>query len=134
MKDEEKRIVAAYCRSCCVDIDGIKNQLNEIREFCRDKGWLLGPIYVDNGYSGNNTNRPAFQRLLHDVFSFPDWKTLLIVDDLRLSRNYAHIQEIKDKFDFANIDLVNIRGLKQDIPNESLINSIYQMFEEYCNK
>jgi len=130
MKDKEKGFVAAYCRSCCADMDSIKKQLNEIREFCRDKGWLLGPIYVDNGYSGRNKNRPALQQLLQDIGSFPDWKTLLIVDDSYLSRNYDHIQEIKEMLDLVDIDLVNIRISKQNISEEGLIKSLFQVLEE----
>ncbi len=49
------------------------NSLDAQRESCvrlrsRSRGWTVLPeTYEDGGYTGANTDRPAFQRLLADI-------------------------------------------------------------------
>jgi DNA invertase Pin-like site-specific DNA recombinase len=50
-------------------------------------GWIEQKTYIDNGYSGGNYNRPAFQELMNDIRTGKI--NLLLVKDLsRLGRNY----------------------------------------------
>jgi len=52
--------------------------------------------YVDDGYSGTNFNRPAFQRMLQDA---KDKRiNLILVKDLsRLGRNYIEVGKLTDE-------------------------------------
>lgn len=45
----------------------IEEQTGRLRAFCAAKGWTLGELYVDGGYSGGTTDRPALQRMLDAV-------------------------------------------------------------------
>ena len=55
--------------------------------FCREQGYEIYDVYVDDGYSGLNFERPDFQRLLADIGSGK--VNLVLTKDLsRLGRDY----------------------------------------------
>ena len=62
------------------DLDGeslsIGTQRSILTDFCLSNHYEVQNIYVDDGYSGMNFNRPAFQNLLEDIF-FRNWLRLM---------------------------------------------------------
>ena len=68
----------------------IANQRQMLMDFVKEKGWNLKEIYIDDGYSGTNFDRPAFKRMIDDI---EDGKIdCVITKDLsRLGRNYAKV-------------------------------------------
>jgi len=68
--------------------ESIMNQKKLIRAYMSDKPNLIETgVYEDDGYSGVNMNRPAFQKMMSDI---RDGKiNCIILKDLsRLGRNY----------------------------------------------
>ena len=65
----------------------IQTQKEMLTRYCRENGFAISEIYVDDGWSGTNSNRPSFQRMLSDI---EDGKiNCVITKDLsRLGRNY----------------------------------------------
>jgi len=45
----------------------IENQRTYLLQYIKKCGWTAAEIYVDDGYSGTNFDRPGFQRLLSDI-------------------------------------------------------------------
>lgn len=45
----------------------IENQKILVTKYVRDKGWEIKDVYVDDGYSGTNFDRPGVKRLLDDA-------------------------------------------------------------------
>ena len=88
--------VAIYCRLSKEDAreDGgeeesssIGTQKTILTEYVRQRGWHLVQIYVDDGYSGTNFNRPGFQNMIKDIEA--GQINCVITKDLsRLGRNY----------------------------------------------
>lgn len=83
---------AIYCRLSKDDEQkgestSIQNQRELLEHYVKAKGWNIFDVYVDDGYTGLNTNRPSFQRMIKDV---EDKKIdIVITKDLsRLGRNY----------------------------------------------
>ena len=45
----------------------IQTQKEMLTRYCRENGFAISQIYIDDGWSGTNTNRPSFQRMLSDI-------------------------------------------------------------------
>ncbi len=104
MNQDNKRQhkVAIYCRLSKDDdksgeSTSITNQKNILKNYVKEKNWLLVDIYIDDGYSGTNFNRPDFQRMLQDI---EDKKIdcVLVKDQSRLGRNYIEVGNYTDYY------------------------------------
>lgn len=75
----------------------VENQKLMLTKHVREMGWELKEIYQDDGFSGTNQNRPAFQRMMADVrHGFIN--TILIKDLSRLGRNYLEVGNLAEVF------------------------------------
>lgn len=83
---------ALYCRLSKDDDQSgesvsIGTQRSILEDYCQEWGYSVHKIYIDDGYSGTNFNRPGFQELLDDVERGEI--NLVITKDLsRLGRDY----------------------------------------------
>lgn len=67
--------VAIYCRLSDEDrnkqnafdeSESIQNQKSMLTDYCRERNWDVFDIYCDEDYSGIDSTRPAFNRMLND--------------------------------------------------------------------
>lgn len=63
-------------------------------------------IYSDNGYSGKNTNRPDFKRMIEDIKANKIHKVIVYRLD-RISRSILDFAEMMDLFQKCNVDFVS---------------------------
>jgi DNA invertase Pin-like site-specific DNA recombinase len=61
-----------YCRLSSDDGNGtesssIETQKMMLKKYCIENDFFILDVYVDDGYSGLNYDRPAFNRLLDDI-------------------------------------------------------------------
>ena len=83
---------ALYCRlsqddGIQGDSSSIQTQKMMLEQYCKDNKFDIYDYFVDDGYSGTNFNRPAFQRLIKEVDNGK--VNLIITKDLsRLGRDY----------------------------------------------
>ena len=62
--------VAIYLRLSRDDQNGsaesmsISNQRDMLIEYCEERGWKVYDIYIDDGFTGTNFERPGFQRMI----------------------------------------------------------------------
>jgi len=75
----------------------IENQKLMLTKHVNEMGWELKEIYQDDGFSGTNQNRPAFQRMIADVKQ-GFINTILIKDLSRLGRNYLEVGNLAEVF------------------------------------
>ena len=71
--DPRPMTVAGYARVSTenqLENYSIEEQTGRLRAFCAAKSWTLGELYVDGGYSGGNTDRPALRVDLRDWYWF----------------------------------------------------------------
>ena len=75
----------------------IENQKLMLSKHVKENGWELVEIYQDDGFSGTNQNRPAFQRMLADVKR--GLINIILIKDLsRLGRNYLEVGNLAEVF------------------------------------
>ncbi|UCD91768.1 MAG: recombinase family protein, partial [Methanobacteriota archaeon] len=68
-------------------------QKDRLRAYCQAKGWEIASEYIDDGHSGRDTKRPAYQRMLEDK---DDWDTILVIKMDRIHRNSKNFMEMMD--------------------------------------
>lgn len=69
-------------------------QLEKLRAYCAAREWGVADAYVDDGYSGRDERRPAYQRMLQDR---EEWDTILVLKMDRIHRNSRNFMEMMDR-------------------------------------
>lgn len=111
---KEKWNVALYIRLSLKDGDkaesnSVVNQKELLNMFIeKDKELNFYDYYVDDGYSGGNFERPAFQKMMQDINSGLI-NTVIVKDLSRLGRNYIGIGKcIETVFLQKNIRFISV--------------------------
>ncbi|MDO4649602.1 MAG: recombinase family protein, partial [Eubacteriales bacterium] len=117
--------------------ESIEGQIEICRDYVEEHPYLhLVDTYIDNGWTGTNTNRPAFQRLLEDIQT-RKIKALVIKDFSRFSRDYIEAGNLLENiFPTYGIRFISVAdrydSFETDgsagsllIPLKNLINSYY---------
>ena len=83
--EKDKKVTALYCRLSKDDGSNseslsIRTQKSMLMEYATRNGFGNCQYYVDDGYSGTNSDRPAFQELLDDIREGKEW-----MDSIRFS-------------------------------------------------
>ncbi len=119
------------------DGDSIEGQIEICRDYVSEHPYLhLADTYVDNGWTGTNTDRPEFQRLLADIKD-GKIKALVIKDFSRFSRDYIEAGNLLENiFPAMGVRFISVvdryDSFETDgsagsllIPLKNLINSFY---------
>ncbi|MDL2293383.1 recombinase family protein [Ruminococcaceae bacterium OttesenSCG-928-D13] len=74
----------------------VENQRLLLTKYAEEEGWEIRDIYIDDGWTGTNFERPAFQRMMQDV---RDGRiNVIVVKDLsRLGRNYIEVGKLTEE-------------------------------------
>ena len=139
MKKNNPFNVAAYIRLSREDgdkaeSDSIGNQRKLIHDYLRDKeDFILFDTYVDDGYTGTNFKRPAFQRMLEDIES-GEVNCVIVKDLSRFGRDYIDTGKFLERY-FPDNDVRfiaitdNIDSMKQAydmlLPIKNIFNEQY---------
>ena len=77
--------------------ESITNQRAFLKSWVLEQGYEISDIYIDDGFSGTNFNRPAFKRMLEDIDA---GKINMVVtkDMSRLGRDYIGTGEFIEKY------------------------------------
>ena len=152
MSNQKK--TALYCRLSQDDgLDGdsnsIQNQKSILQKFAEDHHFPNPCFYVDDGFSGGNFQRPAFQQMIADMENGE--VGIIVTKDLsRLGRNQLHtglyIEErfpmfgvryiaINDNVDTENAeskDLMPFKNLFKNISHSGKVSNDFSLFRRFC--
>lgn len=113
--------------------ESIKNQQSFLLAYAQQNNLSIINIYIDDGYSGTNFDRPAFKEMLRDIES-EKVNTVITKDMSRLGRDYIttghyierYFPEHKVRYIAVNDGIDTYMGTGSDIaPFKSVINDIY---------
>jgi site-specific DNA recombinase len=62
----------------------LEAQKERLLSYCEAQGWELAEFYEENGHSGRNTRRPAYQRMMEERAR---WDVILVMKMDRIHRN-----------------------------------------------
>lgn len=111
----------------------IDTQKKILTEFVSKKGWQISKIYVDDGYSGGNFERPDFKRMIQDIEN-KEIDCVVTKDLSRLGRNYLDcgyyleifFPEHQVRYIAVNDGVDTISNSSMDItPFKNILNEMY---------
>lgn len=102
--------VAIYCRKS-VFVEGsvsIETQINLCKDYINKKySNATFEIFEDEGFSGGNTNRPAFQKLLK-LIALKELDIVICYKIDRIARNTLDFLNTLEKFKESNVELISV--------------------------
>lgn len=103
----------------------IAAQIQLCKKYAQDNGILIAEIFVDEGKSGSNTNRPGLQAMLERVSRDESVECVLVLDTDRLARNtYDHLS-IKSLLGKKKVSLISIsQPMIDDSPEGKFIDVV----------
>lgn len=139
VSEQTKYNCALYCRlSKDDDLQGesnsITNQKEILTQYAKENNLNIYDVYIDDGYSGTNFERPDFKRMIQDI---KDKKVNMVIvkDSSRLGRDYIGFGEYVEKiFPENQVRLVSIldnydsaidNGVADTLPFRAVINDLY---------
>jgi len=131
-----KKVAAIYARVATreqLSDLSIEDQIEQLKTFLNKKGYTDIEVFADEGYSGNNFNRPEFQRLITNLEGFEAiavWK----ID--RLSRNNDEVLGLINNYLKPSNKklLVSTCDIDSSTPNGYMFLSLLVTFSEYERK
>jgi len=139
MREQQNYTAGIYCRLSSEDSAehesmSIGNQKAMLSDYVKRQGWEVGDIYIDDGYSGTNFERPDFKRMIGDIENGKI--NMVVVKDLsRLGRNYImcgqyteiYFPEKGVRFIAVNdnVDTINNTGSMDITPFKHILNDMY---------
>lgn len=132
-----QKITAVYCRLSQEDenrgdSDSIVNQKAMLTKYANDNGFENVQVFVDDGYSGTNFNRPGFQELL-ELMEQGKVATLITKDLSRLGRNYIEVGQYTEIL-FPRWDIRYIAvndNFDSDMPDGNELAPFKNLFNEW---
>ena len=137
MSEQQEYRSGIYCRLSVDDGNtgesmSIGNQKAMLTEYVQKQGWGVEEIYVDDGWSGTNFDRPSFQRMIGDIER--GHINCVVVKDLsRFGRNYIMCGQFTEiYFPSKNVrfialnDAIDSLHSNNDIaPFKNILNDMY---------
>jgi DNA invertase Pin-like site-specific DNA recombinase len=80
-------------------------QIERLRSYCEARNWKIFKEYIDDGYSGRDIRRPAYQKMMEEI---DNWDVLLVLKMDRIHRNSRNFMEMMDTLRKHNKEFVSM--------------------------
>lgn len=116
----ENKKVAIYCRVASKNRIEIKKQKEILKNYCNENNYEIYKIYIDNGYSGLDDNRPNYNKLLNDLKKNM-FDTIIVRDMSKLGRSIIKLEKVIKLLENNNCNLI---CLNEDINSKNAVGKI----------
>lgn len=116
----ENKKVAIYCRVASKNRIEIKKQKEILKNYCNENNYEIYKIYIDNGYSGLDDNRPNYIKLLNDLKKNM-FDTIIVRDMSRLGRSIIKLEKVIKLLENNNCNLI---CLNEDFNSKNAVGKI----------
>src|SRR3989454_5716307 len=99
--------VAIYARVSTTD-QTCDNQLRDLRDYCRARGWTDVREFIDTGISGTKERRPALDKLMAEVKGRHVDVVVVAAFD-RLGRSVRHLVETLELLRHLDVEFISLR-------------------------
>src|SRR5258707_11380654 len=125
------KLVAIYARVSTSNGQNPEMQLEELRTYCRRRGWEVAGEYTDAGISGAKEHRPALDRLLITCRKrLVDAVVVYRYD--RFARSLRQLVNALEEFRSLGIDFISLHeGVDTSTPNGRLVFGIFASIAEF---
>jgi DNA invertase Pin-like site-specific DNA recombinase len=135
---EQKWRAAIYIRLSKEDgdkeeSDSIVNQKILLEDYADNCELAIHDVYIDDGYTGTNFERPDFKRMMDDIKA--KLVNCVIVKDLsRFGRNYIEVGNyIEQIFPFMDVRFISVNDTLDSYKNPAQLNNIIVPFKNLMN-
>jgi DNA invertase Pin-like site-specific DNA recombinase len=80
-------------------------QLDKLRSYCKARDWMVAGEYIDDGYSGRKTKRPAYIKMLEEM---DKWDALLVIKMDRIHRNQKNFMFMMEQLNKNKKEFVSM--------------------------
>ncbi len=131
-----EKITALYCRLSRDDeqegdSNSIVHQKEILTKYAKDHNFRNIEIFVDDGYSGTNFNRPGFQKMLRKVEE-NQVGTIIVKDMSRLGRDYLKVG-VYTEITFPEAD-VRFIAVNDGVDSNSQVDNDFTPFRNIINE
>ena len=125
-----QKTVAIYAR-VSTDKQAVDLQLSELRDFVKRSNWKIHNEYIDQGYTGANTKRPAFAEMMKQAKK-RKFEILLVWKLDRLGRSLKDLINTLDELGHLGVDFISYdNNLDTSTPTGKLVFQIVGAVAEF---
>jgi DNA invertase Pin-like site-specific DNA recombinase len=122
---------ALYARVSTTNGQNPEMQLEELRQYCVRRGWMVAGEYVDRGISGSREQRPELDRLLAACRKRQADAVVVYRYD-RFARSLRQLVNALEEFRSLGIEFVSLHeGVDTSTPNGRLVFGIFATIAEF---
>ena len=114
--------------------NSIEYQREAIEVYCLAKGYELVGEYVDEAYTGTNTRRPSFKKMIADAKTYPEWSKVLVFDFSRFARNSGDANLHKNLLADLDVKLISITQEYGESTDAQFMEGINHLFDEHTSQ
>ncbi len=113
----------------------IPDQLRQMREWCKAKGFDIGAEYVEPGASATDDRRAEFQRMVADALRTPSpFEAIIVHSRSRFFRDLLQFLQYERALKKAAVKVLSITQQTSDDAAGEMASKLFSLFDEYQSK